>query len=210
MRARVLLVALLALSAAFLAAPASGQVAITVSSELGMGFGPGSVSPIADGVPVYATGDQLWAESYSSGPVTVDVVNPTGTGVAERTLMPMSPALIRTFSSADEAGSWALYEALSGGTSVLSFVTDFTLVGNESVQPSMTGYRLTGEGALTMNYSLAAPGAYDISACLVRSGSASTVSVPVPSVSPRRGADSLAADSLAPSGASNSSSSSVR
>jgi hypothetical protein len=180
----VVLVALLALSAAVLAAPSAGQIVLLSTPSLGMGFSPGSVSPIADGVPVYAPGDQLWAESYSSGPVMVEIANASGTVVANETLLPMSPALIHTFSSTDAGGSWELLAAAAGGTELVtlpSLVTRFTLVGNGSVQPSMTGYRLTGGGGLDMNFSLAAPGAYDIAACLVGSSLPSTVEVPVPS-----------------------------
>jgi hypothetical protein len=180
-RARILLVALLALSTAIHAAPAASQVVFTSSPLLGMGFSPGSVSPIADGVPVYALGDQLWAESYSSGPVIVEVVNAMGTIVADDTLLPMSPTLVHTFSFTDEGGSWGLLAAASGNTELPSLVAGFTLVGNESVEPSMTAYRLTGDGGLDMNFSLASPGAYDIAACLVGSSAPSTVAIPVPS-----------------------------
>ncbi len=184
MRASVVLVALLALSAAVHAVPATGQVVFISAPSLGMGFSPGSISPIDDGVPVYAPGDQLWVESYSSGPVIIEVADANGTIVANDTFLPLSPTLVHTFSSADVGGSWGLLAAGPGGTpvrSIPSLVTNFTLVGDQSVQPSMTGYRLTADGGLDMNFSLAAPGAYDIAACLVGSALPSTVVVPVPS-----------------------------
>ncbi len=180
MRARVAILVLLALSGLVHAAPTGAQVVFLSTPLLGMGFSPGSVAPIADGVPIYAPGDQLWVESYYNTAVIIEITNTNGTIIADDILLPNSSALIYTFSFSDKGGSWELLVSAIGSAGVTS-VTNFSFVGSQSVQPSMTGYRLAGDADLEMNFSLTAPGAYDIGACLVGSAAPSTIAVPLPS-----------------------------
>ncbi len=181
MRASIVLVALLVLSAAVPIYPVIGQVVVPLTPSLGMGFSPGTVSPTVNGVPVFTSGDQLWVEAYSSSPLTVQVADAAGTVLANAMLLPMSVDLLYSFSSADIGGSWGLLANTPGSVGPPLLTTSFTFVGNQSVQPSLTGYLLTGRGGLNMNFSLAAPGAYDIGACLIGSSPSSTVEVPLPS-----------------------------
>ena len=175
-----LLILVLIMSPVLSAYPAHGQV-VSISSPFGMGFSVGSVSPIADGIPVYTIGDQLWVESYSGGPVTVDVANAAGTIVASSLLESMSPMLLYNFSTTDRGGNWELLASFAEpGFSVASLVTQFPLVGNEFVLPGFTGYTLAGEGQLEMNFTMGYSDSYDIGACIVGSDIPVEASVPIP------------------------------
>jgi hypothetical protein len=173
-RARTLLLLTLMLLAALDAAPASAQITQASSAPLGMGYSPGTVSPISNGVPIFTPGDQLWVASYSSEFLNVEVVSPSGAVVATGLLEPQSTQLLYNFSSSDQGGQWELRQGLSGS------VILFTFVSNEGTSPDLTGYGLVGDGQLAMNFTLPASGAFDIGACLVGSEVPSIANASIP------------------------------
>ncbi len=159
MHARTLLLLALLLLAATGATPTSAQT--TQTSALGMGYSPGTVSPVSNGIPIFTAGDQLWVASYSSEVLSVEVVSASGAVVATRLLEPQSTQLLYNFSSSDQGGQWELRQGISGSAIL------FTVVSNEGTPPDLTGYDLVGDGQLAMNFTLPASGAFDVSACLV-------------------------------------------
>jgi hypothetical protein len=173
---------MLVMSAALWTPPAKGQVVIVPAPGFGMGFSAGSISSVANGVPVYAVGDQLWVESYLNESVTVEVTNPAGINVADAPLEPMSPLLAYSFSSTDQGGAWELWATIPQlpGVREMIPVTQFAFVANESVSPAMTGYHLGGEGLLTMNFFAPALNSYDVGACIVGSPLPVVAEVPLP------------------------------
>ena len=179
MRASLFLLLLLLSLTAAASLPLRAEAAASLPSSypLSMGFGPGDLSAVGQGVPVYTAGDQLWL--VSSIHMQLTLTNPAGAAVAGVVLSPMDPVLLYTFSSSDPAGSWSL---VVGGSSELLEVNAVPLVvTQDDLAPAhLTGYALSGSGQLQLNLALPATTQYDIQACAVGSALPETVSVPLP------------------------------
>jgi hypothetical protein len=174
----VLALALLALSLCDL--PAHAQVSVASNAPIGLGFGPTSLRPIGDGVPIYTVGDQMWVTSYSQSSLMLNLTDPSGVLVAQQFVGPNSSSLFYSFSSSDPEGVWTLDTALAFVPQNVQ-VTPILLAKPSPSATTMTGYKLLGNGQLSMNFTIASATAYDIGACLVGSGLPDAASVPIPS-----------------------------
>lgn len=168
------------LAASLCCLPVHAQATVLANPPIGLGFGPTSLRPVGDGVPIYTAGDQMWVTSYSQFYLVLNLTDPSGVLVARQSVGPNASALFYTFSGADPTGIWNL-------TTALAFVPQNTQVTQilfakpSPSAPTMTGYRLSVNGQLTTNFTIASASAYDIGACLVGSGLPDTLSVPIPS-----------------------------
>lgn len=166
--------------------PVHGQSVQVGSSPapMGLGFSQGDITPVSQGVPVYAVGDQLWFEYYGQGPVNVNLDQPCSVGSSAANNCVVYPfsslpdnvsQQLFVFSDASPTGVWAL-EVISG-TGVWS--VEFNLVGG-GAQVQLSGYGVGNDGVFSMNYTLGSSSAYDVSACTVGNQSVATAYVPVP------------------------------
>lgn len=177
----VLLLLMMSLVVVMFAQSVAGQVSSGSSIPVGLGFSQSTVAPVSSGIPVYSVGDQLWLESYGNGSVDALVTPPpssggSGTAVSITGVPGDTPTLVLTFSSQAVPGLWSLSVTNSSGSETS---LQFYLV--EGYAPlTMTGYGLTPDGQLSLNYTLGDEAAYDISTCTAGNVSTSTASVPIP------------------------------
>ena len=180
MHIRTILVAILVSVAALYISPAYGQVATPSTPQLGMGFSAGTVLPVAQGIPIYTIGDQLWVMSYSQTPITVVLSAPGNVIIARKSLQPMTSSLFYSFSSEDVRGLWNLtVSAVSTFQSGVKSVR-FLFIKGSVIPANMTSYSLGTNGALAMDFTINANDSYDISSCLFGPSLQGAVSVPVP------------------------------
>jgi hypothetical protein len=112
--ARLFIPLLLALLLPALPVNAQGFTA----AQIGLGYSPGSLTPVDQGVPIYATGDQVWIVSYGD-PLNVQILNASGRPAGSFFLGHMQPTLLLTFSSPDKPGTWLLnISTFSSGSGV--------------------------------------------------------------------------------------------
>ena len=183
MRGRLVL--LLLLVGAFLCVQplqmASAQVVVTTSlaPPVELGYSPGSLNTIANGVPVYTTGDSLWVMSTSSTPFILQLSNPNGSVLASGVINPQAPIDLYTFPPSAVSGTWALTEVVLQ-TAEASGSIPLLVVDANSVALSMTGYALSSDGNLSMTFTTAPSNAYDFLACSVGGQPPDTLSIPLP------------------------------
>jgi hypothetical protein len=173
---KVLMIAVLAII--LLAQPARGQTTNFPEHQIGLGFNQSTITNVGTETPVYTFGDQLWFESYDPGPANVTVTAP-GASSSPLHFVDVeggAPNLLFTFADTDNTGLWTLNATSAGSTTT----TRFYLVGG-GAPVSLAGYRVDGDGVLSMNYTVDSSGAYDVSACTAGAQSTATVYVPVPS-----------------------------
>jgi hypothetical protein len=178
MRIRLLLLLILAASVPTVSV-SSQVVQFQLYPPVGLGFSAGTVVPVTQGVPVYTLGDQLWAISYQ-GPTIVDLLNASGKSVMSLPLLPMQPALLRTFGNTDLGGAWALNFSGSNISGPPWFLVRVELVNPTVVLPRLTADRLAPTGVLSMDFRVDLGDAYDASSCLVGQRSLGTVQIPIP------------------------------
>ncbi|MDA4121259.1 MAG: carboxypeptidase-like regulatory domain-containing protein [Thaumarchaeota archaeon] len=152
-------------------------------SPIQLGYGPSALFPISSGVPVYTSGDQLWARSIYNETVKMavgpeNIFGNSTVVVSSQQLYPGIPALVHIFTGSDPQGFWyANLENISFGR------FDFLLTdsAHNSANLTMTGQSLVG-GALALNYSVD-PGLqfYDAEACSLGSQNQATAYLQVPS-----------------------------
>jgi len=177
----VLLLALVAASASFHQTPARAQNQASLQYPLSMGFGPGIMTPVSQGVPVYTPGDQIWVASDSQDQLTATLATPGGTTAARAILTPMDPVFLYALPSSGPAGSWTLTVTSSAQPLVGEQTT--LLVAAQDVLPPATleRYLLSGSGQLEMNFTLPTTVQYDVQACAVGNALPEAASVPIPS-----------------------------
>ncbi len=159
--------------------PAHGQAGGSPPPAIGLGFSSGTVGPLASGVPVYTVGDQLWFESYDA-PVNVTLTPPSLGGGTPQPFLVLDIAAnasqsLLTFSNTDPSGLWSLTASTPGEATSVQF---YLLDGGAPVQ--LSGYGLSSDGELSMNYTLESPSAYGVSACSAGNQSTATAYVPIP------------------------------
>jgi hypothetical protein len=184
MRTSSLLLLLLLLSLAASTVPvhpeARAASGIPSSYPLSMGFSPGTLGEVSQGVPVYTAGDQLWVMSDSSTQLTVAVTTPGGATVAYADLTPMDPIFLYTFSSSDPAGSWTLNVSNSPEPFQSPNTISFVVTQDDLAPASLASYALSGSGQLQMNFAVPATTQYDIQACAVGDDPPENASIPIP------------------------------
>jgi len=139
---------------------ASGQP--VTPPNIGLGYGPTSVQPISQGVPVYSRGDNMWLESYYNATIDVTLVSPQGT--AKTGFVAVDPGQLfelYSFKSTDPSGNWTLSVTTLLG---VNDVTVFLVPPDSSLKPTFSGARLEGN-LLNQTFALPRTDAYDIEIC---------------------------------------------
>ena len=145
-----------------------------------MGFGPGVVSPVSGGIPVYTAGDQMWLMSDSHDQFFVTLHAPNGAALISAQVTSNGPSLLSTFSAFDPAGTWTLSVVDESQPSQGFAPIPILLVQDDLSPPQLASYSLTGTGTLRMNFNLTDTTQYDLQACAVGSAVPEGVSFSLP------------------------------
>jgi hypothetical protein len=153
-----------------LAGTASAAVNSPVSApSLALGFSPSSLSPVSGGVPVYTTGETIWAESAYNYSVTLSLTSAPlpngapGAVVATKPLDPEAVTPLYTFTPADTDGVWNITLASTQGSAVIP-VRFVNLVNNRPVSLGPIQYSLEGAN-LSISAQASLGNSYDQEVC---------------------------------------------
>lgn len=180
----VVICALLALliiplfSSAFATRYSSAQLVSGVPSSLSFGYGPTSMTPLSEGIPVYSISDQMWVQSSANQSITLNLISPSGAYVASTTLAPFSDSLIYTFAPSDPEGTWSVSIATQQGSNA------FPLLVVNPANHLLTGYisYFSLQSAnLNMGFNFSKTNAYNVEGCFAPNSSqlrSVTLSIP--------------------------------
>jgi hypothetical protein len=123
--------------------------------SLSLGFSPSSLSPVSGGVPIYTTGETIWAESAYNDSVTLSLTSappPDGAPavvVATKPLDPEAVTPLYTFTPADTDGIWNITLTLTSTQGSATIPVRFVNLANHRpvslgpVQYSLEGANLS-------------------------------------------------------------------
>jgi hypothetical protein len=178
----IFLLLILLISTSFLLFPlakaprADAQSSSILAIELG--YGPTSLSPLDEGIPVYTTGDSLWVSSYYSQAITFSLVRPDQSQASLVTLQWIGATELYTFTSSDQPGYWNVNVDFGNGT---SFLIGIVLTNPGAANASLSQYSLK-QNNLNLGFSVQQTGAYNIEGCFASSSTPnSTAFISVPS-----------------------------
>ncbi|MDA4127507.1 MAG: hypothetical protein OK452_09970 [Thaumarchaeota archaeon] len=175
MGVKLLLLLLLMLSVPALSVRA--QVAPN-TPQLGLGYSPGTLTPVEQGTPVYTTGDELWVVSYGE-PLNLELLNSSGRLVGNFVLGHMQPTLLHVFTGSDKPGRWVLNITTFSSGSGISFFS-VGLVNPGIIVPQMTNDNVDSAGQFSLSFRANLGTAYATSACLVGQNSMDSVPISIP------------------------------
>ncbi|HEV2225876.1 MAG TPA: hypothetical protein VGR56_03615 [Nitrososphaerales archaeon] len=175
MHGKLLLLLLLMLSVPALSARAQ---AATVIPQVGLGYSPGTLTPIDQGTPVYTAGDELWVVSYGE-PLNVVLLNSSGRLEGTFVLGHMQPTLLHAFTSSDRPGRW-LFNITTFSSGSGNFYFSVGLVDPSTILPQMTSVHVDSSGLLSLGFNANLGTAYATKACLVGQTSLNSVPILIP------------------------------
>ena len=156
----------------------SAQIVPSVPSFIQLGYGPSSLSPLPDGIPVYSSGDSIWILSNSSLLTLVQLISPKGNMVADRAISPFAAFQLYTYSYSDSEGNWILKAVLRNST-IISVAIPFVNLASRELSANLLNYSMKS-GELGMEFAISGGQAFDLQACLASSEVNSTVIIPTP------------------------------
>lgn len=175
MHGKLLLLLLLILSVPALSVRAQAAPAFP---QVGLGYSPGTLTPIDQGVPVYTAGDELWVVSYGQ-PLNIELLNSSGKLEGTFVLGHMQPTLLHVFTSSDKPGRW-LFNITTNSSGSGNYYISVGLVVPGIILPQMTSVHVDSSGLLSLNFKANLGTAYATSACLVGQNSMDSVPIPIP------------------------------
>ncbi len=182
MRASLLVLLVLALASAavpFAHVRSQAEVA-SGTAPLSMGFGPGVLSPISQGVPIYAAGDQIWLMSDSQDQFRATLNSPEGAALISAEVTSGGPSLLFAFSPYDPAGTWSISVVDQSQPSLSFAPIPILLVGDDLSPPALTDYALSPSGQLQLDFDVSSTSQYDLQECAVGSAVPDVLAVPLP------------------------------
>ncbi len=184
-----LLLAILPLQSGLLAAASAAAAPAPVSASpyasalISLGFGPSSLSPVSDGVPVYTVGDTLWAESGYNYTVALSITSASASSssppraVAARLLGPQVITRLYTFTSGDTDGVWNM--TIAGVKAAIVIPLHFV---NPAAHPVSLGpllYSLDG-GNISISTQAKLGDSYDQEVCAAGNATSTGVTLSLP------------------------------
>jgi len=160
---------------------ANAELIPRLPSFLSLGYSPSTLSSLADGIPVYSLGDQLWVESRANQTVGVGLSAPDGTPIITINLPPNSAQLLFEFHSYNAEGNWSIQ--ITGLSQYYAFHVLVVNPSNHGVGIALNSYSIQN-GQMDMGFSRAPSQAYNIQACLTgaqASSALSTIQTALPS-----------------------------
>jgi hypothetical protein len=168
---------------------ASAFLQTNSSGLLELGYGPGSLTPISEAIPVYTVNDELWLESNYNSPIGIELKEPTGQVLAN------NPSISRgtvedyfNFNSTIPSSNLTL---LISGSQPTNSTIQFVNLSNDTIGSVSPNYSLSKDALFGSIGSLNLGDKFDIQECLTNASSSSKAQVPVPTVF---GTGSLAID----------------
>lgn len=177
----LLMLSLIPLCSSYLPASrsASAQLVSGVPSSLSFGYGPASMSPLSEGIPVYSISDQMWVQSSANLSISLNLISPSGNYVASTNLAPFSDSLIYTFAANDPEGLWSVSIATQQGSNTFPLLV--VNPGNHLLTGYISYFSLQSAN-LNMGFNFSKTNAYDIEGCFAPdSSSVSSIHLPLPS-----------------------------
>ncbi|MDA4117823.1 MAG: hypothetical protein OK455_05710 [Thaumarchaeota archaeon] len=150
--------------------------------SLSLGFGPSSMSPVADGTPVYTVGDTLWAESDYNSSVPLSVTSAAaGSSPAAVVLVTLilshSVVPLYTFTSKDVDGVWSVKVGDPQGTIVIP--VHFVNPASHPVSLSSVSYALAG-GNMSISATASLGDSYDQEVCAAGNATSEGLTLALP------------------------------
>jgi hypothetical protein len=157
----------------------ASQLVGGVPSSLSFGYGPTSMSPLSDGIPVYSISDQIWVQSSTNQTISLNLISPGGAYVASATLAPYSVSLIYTFAPTDPEGTWSVSIASQQGSN--SFPLTVVNPSNHLLTGYISYFSLQSAN-LNIGFNFSRTNAYNVEGCFApNSSQASSVRLSLPS-----------------------------
>jgi hypothetical protein len=151
---------------------------VTTTSSIEFGYGPTTLSPLDEGIPIYTFGDNLWVAVNSPEGLSVSLLRPDQSVAATTTLQSPAAVQLYTFGSSDQPGDWTVMITLGN---VTNYLVGVILAVPDLSNASLSQYSLQ-QGNLNLGFALQQSNAYNIEGCLASSFAPnSTAFVPVPS-----------------------------
>jgi hypothetical protein len=184
-----LLLSALPLQAGFAAAAPGGATPLTASSSLisssslSLGYGPSSLSPVSNGVPVYTVGDTVWAESGYNYSIPLSVTSARAGAsvparvVAVRLLDSQVITPLYTFTAKDKDGIWNITLGSLRGTVVIP--VRFVNLADHPVSLGPLLYSLNG-GNISISAQANLGDSYDQEVCAGGNATSAGVSLSLP------------------------------
>ncbi len=147
-------------------------------SFIELGYGPGNLGSIENGVPIYAPGDSMWLLSTSSEVSSAQLVSPKGVTESFREVTASTVYDLYLFKASDMEGNWSL-EITLVNSSRFSLQIPFINPSTHPIDLSLSNYSL-GAGGVNLNFAVSPNNAYNVQTCLASSDVNSTIVVPVP------------------------------
>jgi hypothetical protein len=153
------------------------------SIPFSMGFGPSSLSQVSKGVPIYAVGDTMWAESGFNSSVTLTLTSAkadpaTFPTVVKDSLNPRAIAPLHTFIPSDPDGVWNFTVGSQQGTFVIP-VHFVNTVQQRRVLLGPLQYSLDA-GNLTISAQANLGDSYDQEVCAVSNATRGAIGLSLP------------------------------
>ena len=173
----LLLLLLLCLSANKIDFPSAAQ-SQAQPSFIELGYGPGNLESIQNGIPIYAPGDSMWLLSTSSKVSSIQLISPNGTTELQHTITQSAVYDLYRFSSSDIAGNWSLGITLDN-FSTTTLQIPFVNPTAHPIGVSLSNYTF-GAGNLNLNFAVTPNNSFDVQTCLGSADVNSSIVIPIP------------------------------
>jgi len=157
---------------------ATAQVIPTALGFIELGYSPGSLSSLQEGIPIYSPGDEMWLLSTSNQAVAVQLISPKGGVASSHQISTSTVSLLYIFSASDAEGSWTLDVTLKN-TSMISLKISFLNPSAHPILPVLDNFSLQASN-LNLGFMIPENTAFNFQACLASSELNSTLAVPIP------------------------------
>jgi hypothetical protein len=157
---------------------ASSLIGTTEPDFIQLGYGPGSLSSVQAGIPVFSSGDSLWFLSSSSLIISAQLVSPGGITKASSAISESTVSRLYTFSAADQEGNWTLKLTFMNST-MMSIAIPFVNPAAHQIEPTMSSFSIQN-GHVQVGFNISPSQAFNLEGCLVSNDTNSTVEIPLP------------------------------
>jgi hypothetical protein len=149
-----------------------------LSSLLELGYGPGSLSPISQEIPVYTVNDQLWIESNYNAAIGAELKDATGGILAPN--VNINPGTVENFYHFASILSTSNLTLLISGSQSFNVTIQFVNPSNNTIGTVTPKYSLRNGTVLGTLSSLNLADKFDIEECLTNASSSSEAQVSLP------------------------------
>jgi hypothetical protein len=149
------------------------------TNSLELGYGPGSLAPVSQYVPVYTVNDQLWIQSNYNTPIGVELEDSAGGNLTNQ--VTISPGTIESYYHFGPALSTTNLTLLVSGSQSFNVSIQFVNPANDTVGTGVSKFSVRNDALFGSIASLNLADKFDIQECLTNASSSSDAQVPLPS-----------------------------